>query len=237
MPKLGVNIDHIATLRQARRETFPDPVKASRICELSGADSIVCHLRHDRRHINDDDLRRLKKSVNIRFNLEMSILPEIVDIALRLKPDQVTPVPEKRQELTTEGGLDIVKHKSAIAKAIKRFKQKGILVNLFIDPQKQQIRASKDVCADYIELHTGRYANAKTVSARRRELERIKEAGFYADSIGLGVNAGHGLDYENVSAIAKISVIEELNIGFSIIAASVFVGLGEAVKQMKAIIG
>ena len=236
MPKLGVNIDHIATLRQARREIFPDPVKAARICELSGADSIVCHLRVDRRHINDNDLRVLKKSVTAKLNLEMSTAAEIVDIALKIRPDQATLVPEKRQELTTEGGLDVVRYKERIANVVNRLKRRGILLNLFIDPEKSQIKASQDIGADYIELHTGAYANANTKSARKREFERIKKAAFYGNSIGFGVNAGHGLDYVNAAAIAKIPNIEELNIGFSIIAASVFIGIGSAVKEMKKLI-
>jgi len=236
MPRLGVNIDHIATLRQARRESFPDPVKAARICELSGADSIVCHLRADRRHINDNDLKRLKKSLRVKLNLEMSTIPEIIQIALKTRPDQATLVPEKRCELTTEGGLDVLRYRKKIAKAVEALQKKGIIVNLFIDPDKDQIKASKDIGADYIELHTGKYANAKCPRLCKEEFNRIKDSAFYGKSIGLGVNAGHGLDYKNVSPIAKIPVIEDLNIGFSIIAASVFVGLGEAIKQMCNII-
>ena len=236
MPKLGVNIDHIATLRQARRETFPDPVKVAKICELSGADSIVCHLRVDRRHINDIDLKLLKKSVTTKLNMEMSTAAEIVDIALKIKPDQATLVPEKRQELTTEGGLDVVKHKKKVADVVSKLKKRGILLNLFIDPDNDQIKASKDIGADYIELHTGSYANANTKSSRQREFERIKKSIFYGNSIGFGVNAGHGLDYVNTAAIAKIANIEELNIGFAIIAASVFIGIGDAVKEMKKLV-
>ncbi len=236
MPGLGVNIDHIATLRQARGGLFPDPVKVARICELSGADSIVCHLRVDRRHINDNDLKILRKSVTTKLNMEMSIAAEIVDIALKIRPDQATLVPEKRLELTTEGGLDVVKYKERIANVVNKLKKRGILSNLFIDPKKSQIRASKDIGADYIELHTGAYANANTELARKKEFERIEEAAFYGNSIGLGVNAGHGLDYINTAAIAKIPKIEELNIGFSIIAASVFIGISSAVKEMKKLI-
>ena len=233
MPKLGVNIDHIATLRQARRETFPDPVKVAKICELSGADSIVCHLRVDRRHINDNDLKMLKRSVTTKLNLEMSTAAEIVDIALKIKPDQATLVPENRQELTTEGGLDVVRHRKKIADVVIKLKRRGILINLFIDPNKAQIKASKDIGADYIELHTGSYANANTKTSREREFKRIKKSVFYGHSIGFGVNAGHGLDYVNTAAIARIPNIEELNIGFAIIAASVFIGIGDAVKEMK----
>jgi pyridoxine 5-phosphate synthase len=233
MSKLGVNIDHIATVRQARRETFPDPVKAAKVCEQSGADSIVCHLRADRRHINDADLKKLKKQINIKLNLEMSTIPEIVDIALRIRPDQATLVPERRQELTTEGGLDVVKYGSKIARVVEKLKRRAIKVNLFVDPKKNQIKQAKDIGADYIELHTGKYANARDVATRQKELLRIKDTALYGDSIGLGINAGHGLDYKNVSAIAGIPVIEELNIGFSIIAASLFVGIAEAVREMK----
>lgn len=236
MLKLGVNIDHIATLRQARRENFPDPIKAAAICEKSGADSIVCHLRQDRRHIQDKDLFRLKRSVKSRLNLEMSTAGEIVKIALKVTPDQATLVPEKREELTTEGGLDVVRYKSRISRVTKELRKKDIMVSLFIDPKRSQIKASGDIGVDYIELHTGAYANAKSSSAHKRELERIKESALYAHSIGLGVNAGHGLDYINVKDIIKIPVIEELNIGFSIIAGAVFVGLAEAVRQMKRLI-
>lgn len=237
MPKLGVNIDHIATLRQARRVKFPDPIKACAICEASGADSIVCHLRQDRRHIQDMDLFRLKESVKTRLNLEMSTIGEIVKIALRIRPDQATLVPERRQELTTEGGLDVIRYKSRISRVVKELKKKEIVVSLFIDPKKSQIKASRDIGVDYIEIHTGMYANAKSPSARRRELERIAESALYAHGVGLGVNAGHGLDYINVKDIVRISVIEELNIGFSIVAEAVFIGLAEAVKNMKSIIG
>ncbi|MDD5505086.1 MAG: pyridoxine 5'-phosphate synthase [Candidatus Omnitrophica bacterium] len=236
MPKLGVNIDHIATLRQARRENFPDPVKAARVCELSGADSIVCHLRSDRRHINDDDLHRLRKSVRSRLNLEMSISPEILRAAVLVRPDQATIVPEKRRELTTEGGLDVFGQKLKVARVVKMLKQNDIVVNLFIDPEKRQIEASREIGADFVELHTGRYANAADAAARLEELRKIRAAVLFGKKIGLGINAGHGLDYQNVTRIAKISCIEELNIGFSIIAASLFIGLSEAVKEMKRII-
>lgn len=236
MPKLGINIDHIATLREARREIFPDPIKACAICEDSGADSIVCHLRQDRRHIQDKDLFRLKESVKTRLNLEMSTVDEIIKIAIRVGPDQATLVPERREELTTEGGLDVVKYKSRISKAVGKLRKKGVVVSLFVDPKESQIKASRDIGVEYIEIHTGLYANAKTPSARQRELERIKESAFYAHGMGLGVNAGHGLDYINVKDIVRIPVIEELNIGFSIVAEAVFTGLAEAVKKMKRLI-
>ena len=234
--KLGVNIDHIATLRQARQEGFPDPVKAALLCESAGADSIVCHLRRDRRHIQDRDLLRLRSSVRTRFNLEMSTEAEIVDIALKTGPDQATLVPEKRQELTTEGGLDVVRFKKKIAGAVDRLISKDISVSIFVDPKISQVKASKDIGAQYVEIHTGSYANAHDRRARSRELKKIKEAALYAHKLGLGVNAGHGLDYENVKPVADIDVIEEFNIGFSIVACAVFVGLETAVSRMKALI-
>ena len=237
MPKLGVNIDHIATLRQARREIFPDPLKAASICEISGADSIVCHLRQDRRHIQDRDVFGLRESLKTKFNLEMSTADEIVEIALKVRPDEATLVPEKRLELTTEGGLDVLRYKKKTAKVIQLLRKKGITVNLFIDPDRHQIRASKEIGADYIELHTGKYANASNAVSAKKEFSRIKDSAFYGESIGLGVNAGHGLDYNNVSPVAGISCIRELNIGFSIISASLFIGISEAVKEMKKIIG
>ncbi|MFA5068513.1 MAG: pyridoxine 5'-phosphate synthase [Candidatus Omnitrophota bacterium] len=236
MPKLGVNIDHIATLRQARKEGFPDPVKAARVCELSGADSIVCHLRSDRRHINDDDLRRLRKTVKVKLNLEMSTLPDISRIAVSVKPDQATIVPERRSELTTEGGLDVAGFRFKIARVVKMLKREDIIVNLFIDPEKRQIEASREIGADFVELHTGRYANAANAALRAEELRKINTAVLFAKGLGLGINAGHGLDYKNVAQIARIPCVEELNIGFSIIAASLFIGLSEAVKEMKRII-
>jgi pyridoxine 5-phosphate synthase len=237
MPKLGVNIDHIATLRQARKETFPDPVKAALICESSGADSIVCHLRQDRRHIQDKDVFQLRKSLKTRFNLEMSIADEIVKIALKVKPDQATLVPEKRSELTTEGGLDVIRYKKKTAMVVEMLRKKNITVNLFIDPDKRQIKASKEIGADYIELHTGKYANASSAISVKREFSRIEDSAFYGKGIGLGVNAGHGLDYANTAPVAGISCIEELNIGFSVISASLFIGISEAVKEMKRIMG
>jgi pyridoxine 5-phosphate synthase len=211
---------------------FPDPLKAAKICRASGADSIVCHLRVDRRHIQDRDVLRLRKGLRTRLNLEMSTNNKIVKVALTIKPDQATLVPEKRQELTTEGGLDVIRFKKKTARVVRSLQESAITTSIFIDPKKQQIKASKDIGAPCIELHTGRYANAITKQSKDREFKRLKDAAFYAHSLGLGVNAGHGLDYKNVGRIAAIEVIEELNIGFSIIAASVFIGLGDAVKQM-----
>ena len=232
IPKLGVNIDHVATLREARLLSYPDPVEAAKICEEAGCNSIVCHLREDRRHIKDDDVRRLRKTVRKRFNLEMSIAKDIVDIACKIKPDQATLVPEKRRELTTEGGLDVVRYKEEILEVIKRFNEKRIDTSLFINPANSQIDASCDANAKIIELHTGEYANAKSASVRAKELERIIRATEYALSLGLEVNAGHGLNYDNTREIARIKGINELNIGHSIIARAVLVGMYVAVEEM-----
>jgi len=232
MSKLGVNIDHVATLRQARREDEPDPIWAAKICEKAGADSIVAHLREDRRHINDKDVKTLRKIVKTRFNLEMSINKGIVDIAIKLTPDQATLVPEKRQEITTEGGLDVVTHFTKVRSVTRRLQKNGILVSLFIDPVKNQIEKSKELGADSIELHTGKYAQVKTKSQIAKELDKLRKMTKYAQRIGLVVNAGHGLKYNNVKAIARINGIEELNIGHSIISRAVFVGLEKAVKEM-----
>ena len=235
MVKLGVNIDHAATLRQARREKEPDPILAARLCEQAGADSIVAHLREDRRHINDEDVRRLRKNVRTRFNLEMSIAPKIVEIALKLKPDQVTLVPERRQEITTEGGLDLTKNSRRIEDAAARLSSAKIPVSLFIDPVEKQIQQAKKIKVSMIELHTGAYAKAVTKSTVNRELQKLTQMTQYAHSLGLVVNAGHGLNYKNVQAVAKISGIEELNIGHSIISRAVFVGLETAVQEMIAL--
>jgi len=236
MLKLGVNIDHVATLRQARRGNEPDPIFAAVLSELSGVDSIVVHLREDRRHINDRDLRILRQINKTRLNLEMSINKEIVDIACNIRPDQSTLVPEKRQEITTEGGLDIVSNKKKIKEVIKRLKSKGIVASLFIDPDKKQIDSAKEVKADFIELHTGRYAEAKNEQGVYRELKAIIDSTKYAIKLGLRVNAGHGLNYYNVKPIASISGIEELNIGHSIISRAVFVGLAQAIREMRDLI-
>ena len=236
MPKLGVNIDHVATLRQARRGLKPEPVEAALVCEKAGADSIVAHLREDRRHINDKDISNLKKSVKTKLNLEMSIAPEIVDIACRIRPDQVTLVPERRQELTTEGGLDVAKYLPKIIPVTKKLQDRGIEVSLFIDPNRKQIDAARISGALMIELHTGRFADAKNKTTQDKYLKQIKGAAKYASGLELIVNAGHGLDYSNVSKIAEIKEIEELNIGYSIICRAIFTGLDKAVKQMKALI-
>lgn len=233
MPKLGVNIDHVATLRQARGVDYPDPVQAARICEDAGCDSIVCHLREDRRHINDNDLTLLKKTVKTRLNLEMSIASEIVNIAANIKPDEATLVPERREEITTEGGLEVVSKKREIKKVIDRLKKEKIKINLFIDPSEDTIKLCGDLGADMIELHTGQYANSKTKNESGRHLNILRKAVQTGKKLGLIVNAGHGLNYQNVSSVAKIEGIEELNIGHSIVSHALFVGLGQAVKQMK----
>ena len=236
MIKLGVNIDHIATLRQARKGNFPDPVYAAVICELAGCDSIVCHLREDRRHIQERDLRVLKEVVKTKLNLEMALSDEIIKIALDVKPDQVTLVPERREELTTEGGLDVSGNFEKIKRATEDFKNAGIKVSLFIEPDFNQIEKSKETGADFIEIHTGKYADAKTEEEIYHQLDRIIKGTEFAMSTGLRVNAGHGLDYKNVIPICKIKGIEELNIGYSIICMSVFTGLENAVKEMIKII-
>ena len=236
MTKLGVNIDHIATLRQARKIGIPDLIEAAKICENSGADGITVHLREDRRHIQDEDVYNLRKIVKTKLNLEMSISKDIVEVALDVKPDEVCIVPEKRQELTTEGGLDVISKKEKIKDVIKKLKSKGIIVSLFIDPDIKQVKKAKEIGADCIEIHTGRYANAINKKQKDKELEKIIHAGKFAIENGLILNAGHGLDYKNVVPIAKIQGMNTLNIGFSIIARAVFVGLENAVKEMKNLI-
>ena len=236
MPKLGVNIDHVATLRQARRTVDPEPAIAAVLCENAGCDSIVVHLREDRRHIQDRDVIILRKTIKTRLNLEMSINNEIVDIARTVKPDQSTLVPEKRQELTTEGGLDVKGKFDQVKRAVERLSEKGIAVSLFIDPAKHQIEASKNAGVKIIELHTGNYADAKDDSAVKRELERLKEATRFGINLGLHVNAGHGLNYHNVVPVAGIEGIEELNIGHAIVARAVLVGIYRAVQEMKALV-
>lgn len=232
MPKLGVNVDHVATIRQARRGFDPDPIAAARICEDAGANSIVAHLREDRRHIQDQDIKRLRRSLRRRFNLEMSMNKKIVDMARMIHPDQATIVPERRQEITTEGGLDVMALSSRLPKAVSQLQSVGIEVSLFIDPIKTHVHKAHQLGVTAIELHTGRYANAKTVSIQLRELRKLKTMTAYARHLGLKVNAGHGLNYENTKAIAQIEGIEELNIGHAIISRAVFVGLGRAVREM-----
>ncbi|PMP76740.1 MAG: pyridoxine 5'-phosphate synthase [Sulfurihydrogenibium sp.] len=236
--RLGVNIDHIATLREARKTFEPDPVKGALIAIQAGADQITLHLREDRRHIQDEDLFRLKcelKDTNVPINLEMAPTLEMKNIALEALPNTVTLVPEKRQEITTEGGLDVVSLKDYLKDYIKELKEAGIKVSLFIDPDLEQVDASLEVGADAIEIHTGEYANSYGKNTEK-EIQRIRETAIYAKEKGLKVYAGHGLNYENVVNIAKIKEIEELNIGHSIIANAIFLGLYEAVRKMKEII-
>ncbi len=236
MSRLGVNIDHVATVRQARGVIYPDPVTAAGIVELAGADGIVCHLREDRRHIQDRDLRLLREVIQTRLNLEMAATEEMIRIALETKPDIVTLVPEKREELTTEGGLNVIKSFQSLKKAIQRLQKGEIPVSLFVDPRKDQIKASEGVGANVIEIHTGHYCDAKTQSEADEELKNILDAVGEASRCNLRVAAGHGLNYVNVSRIAEIKEIEELNIGHSIIARAVLVGLDRAVREMIALI-
>lgn len=231
--QLGINIDHVATVRQARRTTEPDPVRAAVLAELGGADQITIHLREDRRHIQDRDLEMLRGTVTTRLNLEMGMHDEIIDIALRVKPDQVTLVPEKREEITTEGGLDAAAETDRIAEVTRRFHEAGIAVSLFIDPERRQIETARAVEGDAVELHTGTYANAVGVEAIRQEVYRLHLAAILARNSHLHVAAGHGLTYTNVTRIVNILEIKEFNIGHSIISRAVFVGLERAVREMK----
>ena len=235
MPLLGVNVDHVATLRQARGGLGPDPLEAVKVCERAGCDSIVAHLREDRRHINDRDIEAIKDIVRTRFNLEMSIDKEIVKVARRIKPHQATLVPEKRQELTTEGGLCVSRNKKKIEKVIGTLKEKGIDVSIFIDPDEREIRAAKEIGTEIIEIHTGRYSDATSRFSMDKEFKKIKGACELALSLGFTVNVGHGLDYINVKRIACLEGVNELNIGHSIISRAVFTGLLKAVQDMKAL--
>ena len=233
MITLGVNIDHVATVRQARRTTEPDPVRAAVLAELGGADQITVHLREDRRHIQDRDLELLKATVTTRLNLEMGLSDEILAIALRVKPDQVTFVPENRQEITTEGGLDAAADVARIAEAAKKFRDAGIEVSLFIDPERRQVEAAGAVEADHVEFHTGGYANARGIEDVRREVYRLHLASILAKNSHLHVAAGHGLTYANIGRLVNVLEIQEVNIGHSIISRAVFVGLERAVHEMK----
>lgn len=233
--RLCINIDHIATLRQARGGTVPDPVTAAHLCELAGADGIVCHLREDRRHINDRDLELLRATVKTKLDLEMAATEEIIRIAVRTRPELATLVPERRQELTTEGGLDVVGHRQTLREAVGTLKAAGIAVSLFIEPAPEQIEAAAAVGADMVELHTGAYAGATTASDRRRRLEEIRGAARMAHAAKLGVNAGHGLDYLNITPLTAIREIEEVSIGHAIITRALFTGLDRAVREMAAL--
>jgi pyridoxine 5-phosphate synthase len=232
MIHLGVNIDHVATVRQARLDVEPDPAAAAVICELAGAHGITIHLRGDRRHIQDRDLHVLRETVKVKLNLEMGATDEMVKIALDSKPDQVTLVPEKREELTTEGGLDIVANEHALADAVERLKSGGIPSSMFVEPDCAQIEASGRIGADAIELHTGAYANAKNEAAQQVELERLVHGGRHATMLGLRVHAGHGLTYRNIIPIKQIPKLHEVNIGHNIVARAILVGLDRAVREM-----
>jgi pyridoxine 5-phosphate synthase len=233
LPTLGVNIDHVATIRQARRTVEPDPVAAAVLCELAGADGITAHLREDRRHIQDRDVRLLRQTVRTHLNLEMAATDEMVRMAIEVKPDYVTLVPERREEVTTEGGLDIAGQLDRMAKVVDTLQSAGIPVSLFIDADEAQIEASVKVKAQFIELHTGRYAEAANEASRHQEFAVLAKGCEMARAAGLRVNAGHGLTYWNVFPIASIEGMEELNIGHTIISRAVLVGLERAVREMK----
>ncbi|MHB8108503.1 MAG: pyridoxine 5'-phosphate synthase [Syntrophorhabdaceae bacterium] len=236
MPELMVNIDHVATIREARGIYYPDPVYAAGVAEMAGAAGIIIHLREDRRHIKDRDVRILREVVKTKLNLEMAATPEMTKIASALKPDMITLVPEKRQELTTEGGLDVVKFMAKISNVIETVRKRGIKVSLFIDPVESQIKAAREAGADTIEIHTGAYAEARTERTRETELKKVVRSVQRGKELGLGVNAGHGLHYHNVREIAVIPEIDELSIGHSIIARAIFVGLDRAVRDMRELI-
>ncbi len=233
--KLGVNIDHVASIRQARGTVYPDPVQAAFIAEQAGADSITLHLREDRRHIQDRDLAIMRQTIQTRMNLEMAVTDEMIGLAIKTLPEEVCLVPEKREELTTEGGLDVLGNLARIATGVKRLHDAGILVSLFIDPDPEQLDASINAGVKGVELHTGHFADAETDEAADREFQSIVEAVDYGKSRGLKVNAGHGLHYHNVERIAAIRGIADLNIGHAIIARAVFTGLPAAVREMKAL--
>ncbi|KZN60634.1 pyridoxine 5'-phosphate synthase [Pseudoalteromonas luteoviolacea] len=230
---LGVNVDHIATLRQARGTSYPDPAHAAAVAEHAGADGITIHLREDRRHIQDRDVYVMAKTIQTRMNLEIAVTDEMLDIAVEVKPEYVCLVPEKREELTTEGGLDVVGNQQKVTEAVQKLADAGIKVSLFIDADKAQIDAAKATGAPYIEIHTGAYADAHSESEQNAELERIREGVQYAHGLGIIVNAGHGLHYHNIKPIAEMPEIYELNIGHAIIARAAIDGLEKAVRDMK----
>ncbi len=230
--KLGVNVDHVATLRQVRKAHYPDPVTAAAIAEVAGASQITIHLREDRRHIQDRDLKVLRDTVQTVLNLEMAASPDMVKVAYEYKPDVVTLVPERREELTTEGGLDVNAQKELIARVVKTLKDGDITVSLFIDPDLDQVKAAHRIGAARVELHTGRYSEAHDEKERQRELSRVVDAAKAARKLGLGCAAGHGLNYDNVTAIAQIEEIDELNIGHAIVSRAVLVGFDRAVRDM-----
>ena len=234
--RLGVNVDHIATIREARKGKEPDPVMAAYLAELAGADGIVCHLREDRRHIQDRDLKLLKQTVQTHLNLEMAATDEMINIAVNISPDMVTLVPEKREEVTTEGGLNVVSNIDYLKGVTEKLQEHGIVVSFFIDPDLGQVKASAKAGADYIELHTGNYTNAKSIEEMEEELDKIRNMAMAANKLGLFVSAGHGLNYHNVKEIVKIDLIEELNIGHSIVSRAAFVGFERAVRDMVELI-
>jgi len=236
MIKLGLNIDHIATLRQVRMARYPNVVRAALLAETAGADAITLHLREDRRHIQDRDVEVLRDMLQTRMNLESAVTDEMLAIALRIKPHDLCLVPERREELTTEGGLDVVRYFDIVRTACERCAEAGIRVSLFIDPDQKQIDAARQTGAPVVELHTGKYADADSVPERQHELERLRVAAVHAHAHGLQVNAGHGLNYHNVQPVVGIPNLEELNIGHAIIAESLFIGLEAAVRKMKALL-
>lgn len=235
MAVLGVNVDHVATVREARKTNEPDPVAAATLAELGGADGITIHLREDRRHIQDRDLRVLRETVNVPLNLELATDEEVVRIACEVLPDQITLVPERREEVTTEGGLDIITHLKAVEVAIKRLRDAGIRISLFLDPEPDQIEVAKDLGVDAVELHTGQYAIAKG-DAQHHELTRLATSGQLIRGFGMTLHAGHGLNYQNVKPVAELEGMHELNIGHSIVSRAVMVGMERAVREMKALI-
>jgi len=234
--RLSVNIDHVATIREARKSTYPDPVMAAALAELGGSHGIVVHLREDRRHIKDRDLRILRETVSTSLNMEMAATREMVEIACDVKPDVATLVPEKRQELTTEGGLDVIRNAEQIHLTVEVLQRAGIQVSLFIDPVAEQIRLAGEIRADAVEIHTGRYCEAAIGPSRDQELEKVMHASREARSLGLSVRAGHGLDYTNVVPVAQIPEVEEVSIGHSIVARAVLVGMERAVRDMVVLV-
>ena len=230
--RLAVNIDHVATLRQARGGQEPDPVAAAHIAERAGIEGVVCHLREDRRHVQKSDVQRLRQTIKTKLDLEMAIVEEIVQFAMDVVPDLVTLVPERRQELTTEGGLDVRAHLPLISDVIKQLHERKIQVSLFVDPIPDQVKAAKASGTDKIEIHTGEYANARSDDERRHQIERIRQIAALGKRLGLGVNAGHGLNYDNVPPIVRIPGIDEISIGHAIVTRAVFVGMERAVREM-----
>lgn len=230
--RLSVNIDHVATLRQARGGQEPDPVTAAHIAERAGAEGVVCHLREDKRHVQEDDVWRLRQTIKTKLDLEMAAVPEIVQFAMEVVPDLATLVPERREELTTEGGLDVRAQRSIITSVVKRLHEKNILVSLFVDPIPDQVQAAKESGADMIEIHTGEYANARGEDERHHHVERIRQIADLGKRLQLGVNAGHGLNYDNILPIVRIPYIDEVSIGHAIVTRAIFVGMERAIREM-----